>query len=100
MIINLKNIYQKIEENMTILHETAEDNDVINSLDKQIHLLYKYFGIHKLKVDVPPFKKDEIVQLDSDLSGDYLISLDRNDKRYVDVFQAQIEAPIYKWFYE
>lgn len=103
MIINLKDIYQEIWKYLDKLYDAADeygfDYDLVNNLSTQIDLLGKHFGIRKLKVDVPPFKKDEMVRIEDGVVVPYLTSLDRHDDRYLDIFYTPVEE-IEGWFYE
>lgn len=101
---NIIDTFQEVYKNLDKLHEFADtydfDHDEINEIAKQIDYIMKYYGVRKLKMDIPPLKKDEIVQIDESEAGVFLHSLERHGLGWVDIFSVHTKLPFDEWFYE
>lgn len=98
---NLKNIYNKINNCLDKLYnydDCSRHIDLVNEMSECIDLLSGFFCIRMLKVDIGPFKKDEMVYIHQDEAGAWMDTLDNNDKRCIDLFDY-LGVNIEDWFY-
>lgn len=99
--MNLKSIYDKINKCLDKLYDYEEYSgniDSVNEISECIDLLGAYFGVRTLKIDVGPFKKDEMVLITQDESGAWVNAIDYDDKRVIDLYDY-MGSNIDDWFY-
>ena len=99
--MNLKNIYNKINKCLDKLYDYEDSSghiDLVNEMSECIDLLSGYFGIRIFKIDIGPFKKDEMIYIMQDESGAWIESIDWDDNRVMDLFDYP-ESNIDDWFY-
>lgn len=99
--MNLKNIYNKINNCLDKLYNYEDYSghiDLVNEMSECIDLLGAFFGVRKLKMDLGPFKKDEMICIAQDEWGAWIHALDNDDNRVIDLFEYS-EPNIDDWFY-
>lgn len=99
--MNLKNIYNKINNCLDKLYDYEDYSghlDLVNEMSECIDLLGGFFGVRMFKMDVGPFKKDEMVWITQDEGGVWVNAIDDDDNRVIDLFDYR-ESNIDDWFY-
>lgn len=99
--MNLKNIYNKINSCLDKLYDYEDYSghiNLVNEISECIDLLGGFFGVRMLKMDIGPFKKDELIWINQDESGVWINAIDNNDNRVIDLFDYP-ESNIDDWFY-
>lgn len=101
--MNLKNIYSKINNCLDRLYDYEDCSghiDLVNEMSECIDLLSGYFGVRIFKIDIGPFKKDEMIYIMQDEYGAWIESIDWDDDRTIDLFDDSISTiPFKDWFY-
>ena len=87
---NLIDIYNEIENSINSLYDfdlSSQYKKMIDGFNSAIEDLYKYYGIRRLKIDIEQFHKNEIVKIEQGEGGCFLLGLDENDSRIVDLYE-------------
>lgn len=97
--MKLKNIYNKINNCLDKLYDYEDYSghiELVKEMSKCIDLLSGFFGIRILRMDIGPFKKDEMVWIIQDESGAWIQAIDNN--RTMDLL-SYLKSTVDDWFY-
>lgn len=102
-MVNLWEIYYDIENllsELSAFNSSSSYQETFGKLDNRITELYKYFGIRKLKMDVGELKAGEIVQIEQNEAGAWLIPLRVNNNDIVVDLYDYMDISPEDMFYE